>query len=129
MTGVKLACHSMPMYHGMGIAQTGWSVSILTMLEIPVAECSIAQATAGLVVTAFKPQVPAVAPTPDLVLQSAIDSMSDIIFCVPSFVEVRYTYCQTDQGMLIEIYSGMGEELRVREVVAEDEGRGAYIYG
>ena len=27
LTGKRLACHSMPMYHGMGIMQTGWTVS------------------------------------------------------------------------------------------------------
>ncbi|KAI0070731.1 acetyl-CoA synthetase-like protein, partial [Panus rudis PR-1116 ss-1] len=69
MTGKRLACHSMPMYHGMGIMQTGWT------------------ATAGLIVSAFKPQSPAVSPTPELVIRGSVATKSDIIFCVPSFVE------------------------------------------
>ena len=30
LTGKRLACHSMPMYHGMGTMQTGWTVSKIT---------------------------------------------------------------------------------------------------
>ena len=26
MTGVRLSCHSLPMFHGMGVVQTGWTV-------------------------------------------------------------------------------------------------------
>lgn len=28
-TGRRLALHSMPMFHGMGIMQTGWTVSVV----------------------------------------------------------------------------------------------------
>lgn len=42
----------------------------------------------GVVITAFEPRSPAIFPDPDSVLKACMDSKSDIIFCVPSFVEV-----------------------------------------
>ncbi|KAJ3520636.1 hypothetical protein NM688_g9133 [Phlebia brevispora] len=69
LCGQRLACHSMPMYHGMGLMQTLWT------------------GCAGLVITAFKPHVPAIAPTPELVITGSVTTQSDIVFCVPSFVE------------------------------------------
>ena len=50
--------------------------------------CICFKAAVGLVVTAFKPQTPAITPTPELVLQGSLLTHSDIVFCVPSFVEV-----------------------------------------
>jgi hypothetical protein len=101
MTGVRLACHSMPMFHGMGIAQVGWTVSwaLADKAWLPLTPAT--QATAGLVITAFKPQTPAVAPTADLVLKGAIDTSSDIVFCVPSFVEVWIRLLPFAEGMLL----------------------------
>ncbi|KZT28667.1 acetyl-CoA synthetase-like protein [Neolentinus lepideus HHB14362 ss-1] len=69
LTGKRLSCHAMPMFHGMGIMQTAWT------------------AASGLVIAAFKPSTPATVPTPDSVFKGALDSRSDIIFCVPSFAE------------------------------------------
>lgn len=69
--------------------QTGWTVS-LHLSEIGTNDQFPFQASAGLTLTAFKPQSPAVAPTPDLVVKGAVDTGSDVIFCVPSFVEVWY---------------------------------------
>ncbi|KAF4568264.1 putative NRPS-like protein biosynthetic cluster [Pleurotus pulmonarius] len=69
LTGVKLSCHAMPMYHGMGASQTLWT------------------ATMGIIVTAARPQTPPVPATPENVLISAQATAADIIFCVPSFIE------------------------------------------
>ncbi|KAI0070275.1 acetyl-CoA synthetase-like protein [Panus rudis PR-1116 ss-1] len=69
LTGKRFSCHSMPMHHGMGMTQTGWT------------------ATAGVVVTSFKPQSPAIIPTPDLVIKGSVATKADVIFCVPSFIE------------------------------------------
>ncbi|KAH8114663.1 acetyl-CoA synthetase-like protein [Phellopilus nigrolimitatus] len=69
MCGFRFACHSMPMYHGMGLMQTGWT------------------ATAGVVITSFQPHTPAILPSPESVMKGSIDTKSDMIFCVPSFVE------------------------------------------
>ncbi|KAJ8690362.1 hypothetical protein PTI98_011791 [Pleurotus ostreatus] len=69
LTGVRLSCHAMPMYHGMGASQTLWT------------------ATMGITVTAARPQAPPVPATPENVLMSAQATGADIIFCVPSFIE------------------------------------------
>ncbi|CAL1699334.1 unnamed protein product [Somion occarium] len=69
LTGQHLGCHSLPMYHGMGMIQAGWS------------------ATSGLVLTTFKPQSPAPVPTPESVLKGSMATKTDVIFCVPSFIE------------------------------------------
>jgi hypothetical protein len=42
----------------------------------------------GMMLTSFKPKIPATLPSPDTVMKGAIDTKSDILFCVPSFVEV-----------------------------------------
>ncbi|KAF7798676.1 hypothetical protein EIP86_009900 [Pleurotus ostreatoroseus] len=69
LTGKRLACHSMPMYHGMGVMQVGWT------------------AFSGLVLTVFESRIPAVVPSPESVMKGAMDTSSNFIFCVPSFVE------------------------------------------
>lgn len=69
LTGQRLASHSMPMFHGLGMIMPGWTGSV------------------GLVLSVFKPQIPPQVPTPESVMQGAIDTASDLIFCVPSFVE------------------------------------------
>ncbi|KAJ8503287.1 hypothetical protein ONZ45_g10992 [Pleurotus djamor] len=69
LTGVKLSCHAMPMFHGMGMMQTVWTASM------------------GITIAAARPQVPAIPPTPDNVLSSSKATGSDVIFCVPAFVE------------------------------------------
>lgn len=51
--------------------------------------------------TAFKPKSPAMIPTPDSVFKDAIATKSDIIYCVPSFVEV----CDIVMIIWIGIYS------------------------
>ncbi|SJL11225.1 uncharacterized protein ARMOST_14628 [Armillaria ostoyae] len=66
---VLFAVHAMPMYHGLGITQLCWTAS------------------SGSVVGAFEPKSPAILPTPDKLFASAKAGSSDLIFCVPSFVE------------------------------------------
>ncbi|KAG7091816.1 putative NRPS-like protein biosynthetic cluster [Marasmius oreades] len=68
-TGKVLSVHVMPMYHGMGVSQLAWA------------------ATAGLVVAGFEPKVPSILPTPDNLFEGARSTSSDIILCVPSFLE------------------------------------------
>ncbi|KAJ8503284.1 hypothetical protein ONZ45_g10995 [Pleurotus djamor] len=69
LTGVRLSCHAMPMFHGMGMMQTVWTASI------------------GITITAARPQVPPVQPTPDNVLSSSKATQTDLICCVPAFIE------------------------------------------
>ncbi|CCM02378.1 uncharacterized protein FIBRA_04473 [Fibroporia radiculosa] len=63
------AVHSIPMYHTIGVLQLLWTASC------------------GLVLSVFKPQTPAPVPSPDLVFTEAMATNSDVIFCVPSFLE------------------------------------------
>ncbi|KAJ3846639.1 acetyl-CoA synthetase-like protein [Lentinula lateritia] len=72
LTGKKIACHGLPMYHGLAMMQTGWT------------------ATSGLIMAAFKPQQPAIQPSPDTVIAGSIATKSDILFCVPAFIEYWY---------------------------------------
>ncbi|TFK38857.1 hypothetical protein BDQ12DRAFT_629926 [Crucibulum laeve] len=69
LTGVVFSLHTMPMFHGMGVLQLGWTAS------------------SGLIVSAFEPKSPVVVPTPDLLFKAAVAVNSDIIFCVPAFIE------------------------------------------
>ncbi|KAA1470564.1 acetyl-CoA synthetase-like protein [Dentipellis sp. KUC8613] len=69
LTGMRFACHSMPMYHGMGCFLMTWTASV------------------GVVLTLFRPQSPAQHPTPEAVFSAVMASKSDLIFTVPSFVE------------------------------------------
>ena len=50
LTGMRLACHAIPMFHGMGMAALGWALS------------------SGLILTAFKPRFPVHPPVADDVL-------------------------------------------------------------
>ncbi|KAF8161947.1 hypothetical protein K438DRAFT_1909851 [Mycena galopus ATCC 62051] len=69
LTNQVLSLHSMPMYHGMGILQTMWSAS------------------SGLVLSGFEPKAIPTIPTPGNLFQAAKATDSDIIFCVPAFIE------------------------------------------
>lgn len=96
LTGQRLACHSMPMYHGMGLMQVGWTVREIPYLDsaeiITQRIRSFQQAFSGLVLTVFMSTIPATVPTPESVIKGAMDTKSDLMFCVPSFVEVcHYT--------------------------------------
>ncbi|KAF8216298.1 hypothetical protein K438DRAFT_1796975 [Mycena galopus ATCC 62051] len=69
LTNQVLSLHSMPMFHGMGLMQILWSAS------------------AGLVLSGFEPKAIPTSPTPTNLFQAAKATDSDIIFCVPAFVE------------------------------------------
>ncbi|PBL02838.1 acetyl-CoA synthetase-like protein [Armillaria gallica] len=69
LCNVVFSLHVMPMYHGMGVLQLCWTAS------------------SGLVVSAFEPKSPAMLPTPENLFASARAAQSDVIFCVPSFIE------------------------------------------
>lgn len=46
------------------------------------------KASCGLVVSSLEPKSPAPVPTPDALFKAAKATSSDIVFCVPSFIEV-----------------------------------------
>ncbi|EGN97840.1 hypothetical protein SERLA73DRAFT_109083 [Serpula lacrymans var. lacrymans S7.3] len=72
LTGIRNAAPSMPMFHAMGAYQVVWT------------------AATGMILSVFEPKSPATVPTADNAFKHAIDTNSDIIFCVPSFVEAWY---------------------------------------
>ncbi|EKM51191.1 uncharacterized protein PHACADRAFT_263199 [Phanerochaete carnosa HHB-10118-sp] len=69
LTGVRFACHTLAIFHAMGILQVGF------------------QPCVGSIMTTFKPQSPARVPAPDTMLSAVATTKSDLIICVPSFVE------------------------------------------
>lgn len=77
--------HTMPMYHGMGALQLCWTVNTSTP-RLPYSKAL--QASSGTVMAAFEPKSPAVVPTPDNLFKAAVATNSDVIFCVPAFIEV-----------------------------------------
>ncbi|KAI0091717.1 hypothetical protein BDY19DRAFT_904330 [Irpex rosettiformis] len=88
LTGERFGFHSMPIFHGMGVMQLGWS------------------AFAGLILTTFQPQTPPIVPTPGSIMKGIMDTKSVYTFCVPSFVEAWATnpshveYLKSMQGIL-----------------------------
>ncbi|KAH8116797.1 hypothetical protein DFH11DRAFT_1687657 [Phellopilus nigrolimitatus] len=69
LCGRRIACHSLPIFHGMGATLVLFS------------------ALSGLVLATFQPSSPAILPNSDNVMKGSMDTKSDIIFCVPSFLE------------------------------------------
>ncbi|KIM81361.1 hypothetical protein PILCRDRAFT_821447 [Piloderma croceum F 1598] len=69
MTGKRVSCHGMPMFHGMGMIYSCWLVAC------------------GITVTAFRPSSPATTPNPESIIKGLMDSKSDIIVCAPSLIE------------------------------------------
>lgn len=72
LTGVTIACHAVPMFHGMGIVQLNFAVS------------------SGLVVSMFKPHSPPTIPDPVNTLRGALTTKSDLVAVVPAFIEVNF---------------------------------------
>ncbi|EKM51198.1 uncharacterized protein PHACADRAFT_103930 [Phanerochaete carnosa HHB-10118-sp] len=76
MIGMRLSCHTIAMFHGMGIAAIGWAIGC------------------GLVLTGFKPQFPARQAAPDDILRGAMATKSDLLFCVPAMIEASAAWCK-----------------------------------
>lgn len=72
LTGVTIACHAVPMFHGMGVVQLNFAVSC------------------GLVVSMFKPRTPPTIPDPVNTLHGALATKSDLVAVVPVFIEVSF---------------------------------------
>ncbi|PSR72124.1 hypothetical protein PHLCEN_2v12004 [Hermanssonia centrifuga] len=70
LTGVVMGCHALPMFHGLGILQIGTAASC------------------GIVVSTFKPISPAIFPTPANVFEESKATASDMICCIPAFIEL-----------------------------------------
>ena len=48
------------------------------------------QTASGVVMSVFKPTAPAIMPSPKNVFEGAMATSTDIVACVPAFIEVRY---------------------------------------
>ncbi|THH28009.1 hypothetical protein EUX98_g6169 [Antrodiella citrinella] len=70
LTGFRLGMQPLPMYHAMGMLQSAWAVS------------------SGVVLVTYKPQVPAVTPTPENFIQSIVATKCEAVVCVPIFLEI-----------------------------------------
>ncbi|KAH8113759.1 acetyl-CoA synthetase-like protein [Phellopilus nigrolimitatus] len=69
IAGTVMGCHSVPMFHGMGL-----------FILFEAVAC-------GITAAVFKPQSPPTVPNPVNVIEGAIFSKSDYVFCPPSFPE------------------------------------------
>ncbi|KXN82193.1 Polyketide synthase HetM [Leucoagaricus sp. SymC.cos] len=69
MGGMAIAAHSVPIFHAMGAVQIIWTIC------------------AGTVMACFRPVSPPIIPTPDIFLREIVATKSQIVFCVPIFVE------------------------------------------
>ncbi|KAI0758786.1 acetyl-CoA synthetase-like protein [Fomes fomentarius] len=67
--GVRVSGQANPMFHAMGALMTIWSVYL------------------GVVWSMFKPSTPPVLPTPEVFLDSVVATRTEIVYCVPSFIE------------------------------------------
>ncbi|KAI0085552.1 hypothetical protein BDY19DRAFT_1020953 [Irpex rosettiformis] len=69
MTGMRIAAHSLPMYHGMGISQILWAGAM------------------GTVIVCNRPISPPRACSPTEMLRDAYALNCDLVMCTPNFVE------------------------------------------
>ncbi|KAJ3532133.1 hypothetical protein NM688_g7469 [Phlebia brevispora] len=69
LTGYRFAAHCTPMFHAMGLINIAFVACV------------------GLTITAFKPQFPPRMLTEDAMVKAVEHTQSDILICVPSFVE------------------------------------------
>ncbi|KAK0480753.1 hypothetical protein IW261DRAFT_1685198 [Armillaria novae-zelandiae] len=76
LTDKVFAIQGFPMFHLMGVLQI------------------IMSASSGFAVTTFTPLSPPIIPTPDSIMQSARQTNSDYIYCVPAFAE---TWARNDE--------------------------------
>ncbi|RDX49617.1 acetyl-CoA synthetase-like protein [Lentinus brumalis] len=67
--GLRVGAQANPMFHVMGSLMMCWSVYV------------------GVVWSMFKPCTPPVYPTPELFLDSLVATRSEIVYCVPAFIE------------------------------------------
>lgn len=94
LTGLRWSCHAVPMFHAMGVFQTGWTVcfsslvSFTCMNAVLILICSALKASCGYTLTVNPPHSPPIPTTPESVIEGVRKTKSDFVFCVPSFVEM-----------------------------------------
>ncbi|KAF6752758.1 hypothetical protein DFP72DRAFT_1069941 [Ephemerocybe angulata] len=69
INGRILSNHALPLFHAMGIVSTCWAL------------------TTGVILSNFAPGSPPQVPTPESTFESIVASNSQLVFCVPTFLE------------------------------------------
>ncbi|OSD00720.1 acetyl-CoA synthetase-like protein [Trametes coccinea BRFM310] len=67
--GVRVGAQTNPMFHAMGALMITWTVYT------------------GVVWTMFKPSTPPIVPTPEIFLESVVETRTEVVYCVPAFIE------------------------------------------
>lgn len=89
LADVVVAAHSTPMFHAIGVIQLCFAVSqsfCITNSVLVLIACY--KPSCGMIVATFKPSSPPTFPTAESVFEGVVVSKSQLICCVPSFVEV-----------------------------------------
>ena len=73
----------------MGSLMMCWSVSCSSSVNVHVFAHSPFQVYTGVTWSMFKPCTPPVLPTPEVFLDSVVATKTEIVYCVPAFIEVR----------------------------------------
>lgn len=115
-TGLRIAVHSVPMFHGMGTTQVAWVVgrhygTIYTATTDSLYHAN--QGGVGTTMTCYKPSSPPRACPPSEMLQEAHALKSDYIFCTPNFPEVRFVtvYCSCADSSLNSFVTRLGQRV------------------
>ena len=58
------------------------------LLMLPITVCLIQSFFRYFLLDRFKPSTPPVMPTPEVLLQATIATRTEIVYCVPAFIEV-----------------------------------------
>ena len=91
LNGVAVSCHSMPMFHALGMFQISAAARITFTSSILF--CLLTrlfhQTISGCFMTTFPPASPPIFPTAETVFEGAKATGADLIAGVPSFLEVR----------------------------------------
>ncbi|OBZ65571.1 Polyketide synthase HetM [Grifola frondosa] len=72
LCNVVVSMHTCPLFHVMGLAGIIWPV------------------TSGMIIGVFKPSFPPVIPTPGNYIEDILATNSEVVFCVPSFIEAWF---------------------------------------
>ncbi|KAF9650627.1 acetyl-CoA synthetase-like protein [Thelephora ganbajun] len=114
MCGTVISGHAVPVFHGMGLSLVMYMIGT------------------GTTTAVFKPAVPPILPTPDLVYSGSVATKSDLIFCVPLFVELwakdpaKLEYFKTIHGLW---YAGAPLKKSVGDYVVSQGVNVFQLYG
>lgn len=86
------------MFHGMGVMLLATTVSTYHTYVGQLFHCLLSsQASCGHVISTYKPSSTAVVPTPESFFEGAVATDSDMVFSVPSIIEVGF-FCSRKEN-------------------------------